>query len=107
MKDPTYESCLSAMLAIIGHAMPKSPGCAPVVATRVCALARSYRRLNEARCNRELSAQEERKMESLAKRADALLAPYGLKMDNPWGLCMYALPINSDGSSSRDAVVMA
>jgi hypothetical protein len=107
MKAPTNETCLSAVLAIIGHTLPQSPGCAPVVATRVCALARSYRRLNEARCNRELSALEDRKMESLAKRADALLAPYGLTMDNPWGLCMYAMPIGADGTSHRQCMVLA
>jgi hypothetical protein len=107
MKDPTNESCLSAMLAIIGHTMPQSPGCAPVVATRVCAIARSYRRLNEAGCNRELSASEERKMGSLAKRADTLLAPYGLKIDNPYGLCMYVGPIGKDWLSLSELQVVA
>ena len=107
MKDPTPESCMSAKLAIIGHNMPQSPGCALVVATRVCALARSYRRLNEAGCNRQLTDREEAKKDSLMKRAEALLNPYGLTLDRPYGLCMYVGPIGKEWCSSSILQVVA
>jgi hypothetical protein len=68
-------------------------------------MARSYRRLNETSCNRALTSIEERKMQSLQERADALLLPYGLRMDHPWGLCMYALPIDGAVSSSSATVI--
>ncbi len=47
MKHPSHECLLTAELCRIDHTLTKSPGCAPVVATRVCAMAWSYRRLNE------------------------------------------------------------
>jgi hypothetical protein len=105
MKQPSHECLLTAELCRIEHTLPNSPGYAPVVATRVCALARSYRRLNETSCNRDLTSIEERKMQSLQERADALLLPYGLRMDHPWGLCMYALPIDGAVSSSSATVI--
>jgi hypothetical protein len=106
MKHPSHECLLTAELSRIDHTLPKPPGCAPVVATRVCALARSYRRLNEALRARALAPAEERKMQSLQGRADALLRPYGLRMGHPMGLYMCALPI--DGAvSSAPAMVLA
>lgn len=105
MKHPSHECLLTAELCRIEHTLPNSPACAPVVATRVCAMARSYRRLNETSCNRALTSIEERKMQSLQERADALLLPYGLRMDHPWGLCMYALPIDGAVSSSSATVI--
>ncbi len=106
MKHPSHECLLTAELCRIDHTLTKSPGCAPVVATRVCAMAWSYRRLNETSCNRDLTAIEERKMRSLQERADALLLPYGLRMGHPGGLYMCALPI--DGAvSSPYAMVLA
>jgi hypothetical protein len=107
MKYPSHECLLTAELCRIDHTLTKPPGCAPVVATRVCALARSYRRLNEARCNRELRVAEQRKMQSLQERADALLLPYGLCMGHPGGLCMYALPTPPCAVSSSSAMVIA
>jgi hypothetical protein len=69
-------------------------------------MARSYRRLNETSCNRALTPTEERKMQSIQERADALLLPYGLRMGHPGGLYMCALPI--DGAvSSPYAMVLA
>lgn len=105
MKQPSHECLLTAELCRIDHTLTKPPGYAPVVATRVCALARSYRRLNETSCNRVLTATEESKMHSLQERADALLLPYGLRMDHPFGLCMYALPIDGAVSSSSATVI--
>jgi hypothetical protein len=105
MKHPSHECLLTAELCRIEHTLPNSPACAPVVATRVCAMARSYRRLNETSCNRALTHTEERKMQSLQERAGALLLPYGLRMGHPWGLCMYALPIDGAVSSSSATVI--
>ena len=100
VNNPTPEANLTYALAI-------PPGCAPLVATRVCALARIYRKLLVLGCNRELTEREERKKDSTARRATELLAPYGLHLDHPWGLNCYALPIGADGHSSSDAVQVA
>ena len=105
MKYPSHECLLTAELCRIDHTLTKPPGCAPVVATRVCALARSYRRLNETSCNRDLTSMEESKMKSLQERGDALLLPYGLRMGHPFGLCMYALPIDGAVSSSSAMLI--
>jgi hypothetical protein len=107
MKQPSPESVLTEKLCSIDYTLTTSPGCAPVVATRVCALARTYRKLNETRCNRELTDRETHKMESTQRRADDLLRPYGLCMDHPYGLVMYALPIGNDCRSSAQMTVVA
>jgi hypothetical protein len=107
MKQPSHECTLTEKLCIIDYSLPTSPGSAAVVATRVCALARTYRKLNVARCNRELTDRETHKMESVQRRADDLLRPYGLCMDHPYGLCMYALPIGNDCRSSSQMTVIA
>jgi hypothetical protein len=107
MKQPSHECTLTEELCSIDYSLPTSPGCAPVVATRVCALARTYRKLNETQCNRELTDRETHKMESVQRRADDLLRPYGLCMGNPYGLVMYALPIGSYCHSSSQMTVIA
>lgn len=76
-------------------------------ATRVVALAKRDRRLGELSCNQELTPRQEKDRDSVQMRANTLLAVYGMKMDNPWGLCRYAMPIGSDGCSSSDAIFLA
>jgi hypothetical protein len=49
----------------------------------------------------ELTSRQEKRLESLRKRANDMLRPYGLKLDNPWGLCCYACPIVSDDRLSE------
>lgn len=78
----------------------------PWDATRVVALAKRYRRLNEAACSRELTKREESAKASAGRRANERLAPYGMEMGNPYGLCMYAMPIGSDGTSSTGMVML-
>jgi len=76
-------------------------------ATRVVALAKRDRRLGELSCNQELTPRQEKDRDSVQMRANTLLAVYGLKMGNPWGLCRYAMPIDSDGCSSSNTIFLA
>lgn len=107
MKDPLPETCLADKLTRLDCASVKPLGCSPVVATRVCALARIVRNLIEASCNYELSSRQQSRLASARRRADELLKPYGLMLDNPWGLCQYALPIGADGSTRNEATFLA
>jgi hypothetical protein len=66
-------------------------------------IATQIRRLVEAGCNAELTSRQSKRLDSLRKRADETLRPYGLKLDNPWGLCHYACPIVSDDRLSESA----
>lgn len=76
-------------------------------ATLVVTIAASVRRIVELACNTELTSRQEKRKESLRKRANAILLHYGLKLDNPWGLCHYACPIGHDGGSESSCIFLA
>ncbi len=108
MKDPAPETRLACrLMCILSATINLSDADERAVAsaaTRVCALARTVRRLNEQACNRELTNREAAKLTSAGLRACEILKPYGLEIGNPYGLVMYAMPIGSDGTSSTGMV---
>lgn len=109
MKEPHNATLLALALADIAHAKGEVHGLYPLamIATRVVALAQSYRKLTEHGCNYPLTDRQEKRRDSLQRRADDLLRVYGLEMAHPWGLCMYAVPIGSDGSSQSQSHILA
>lgn len=114
MKSPSSATILACRLAVI---RPLPPGeydgphaarCLATLSTRVASIASAVRKLVEHGCNVELSARQRKRLDSLRKRADDLLHPYGLKLDNPWGLCHYACPIDGgDRLSESDCIFLA
>jgi hypothetical protein len=109
MKYPAPATILALHLANIASAKGEIHGIAPLanIATRVATIAGQVRRLVEHSCNVELTSRPEKRLESLRKRADALLQPYGLELANPWGLCHYACPIGHDGGSESACIFLA
>jgi hypothetical protein len=97
-KNPSPATCFAAVLADKGA----DPAVAATTAHRVCRWAKRVRALNETSCNRELSEREQREKYRLETRVDAELLPYGYALGNPWGLCEYACPIGSNGSTSTN-----
>ncbi len=99
MKSPAPATILALHLANIASANGEIHGIEPIAwtATRVVSIAIAVRRLVEAGCNAELTTRQEKRLESLRKRADELLRPYGLELANPWGLCHYACPLQHNG----------
>lgn len=107
MRQPSNETILALALSAKAPASREfHPGRIAIDAVRVVSLARAHRRLGELSCNRELTDREAKRSDSLQSRADAILKPYGLCMDHPWGLVHYAMPIGADGSSSTDCVAL-
>lgn len=120
MKDPTPETRLACRLMAIMACGPRPAhvqfaasfsandgrleNCAAMDATRVVSLARTVRRITEAGCNRNTTPAEDRRQQRAQARADTLLRPYGLRLDHPRGLVMYAMPIDSDGTSAAGMV---
>jgi len=97
MRSPSPETLLALYMRRCADAIqPASPafhdGRIANDAARVIALAQADRKLGEASCNAELTSRQQKRQESLQQRAFMILTPYGLKMDNPWGLCRYASP---------------
>ena len=112
MKHPHPATELALVLSDYAHthavdAVYRCHGKLAMDATRIVAIAAQVRKLGEASCNAELTARQTKRMESLEARANALLAPYGLKLDNPWGLCRYAVPLNHDGRSQTGCTFLA
>ena len=77
------------------------------IASKVCTLATSIRRLTEHSCNVELTTRQELRREHMRNRADAYLRPYGMMLRNPWGLCFYAVPLSHDGGSESGCIFLA
>ena len=109
MKSPAPATILALHLANIALAKGEVHDIGPLAqtATRVVSIAIATRRLVEHSCNVELSARQEKLLESLRQRADDLLRPYGLELCHPWGLCHYACPIDQDGLSESSCVFLA
>ena len=112
MKSPTPATILALVLSDYAHthavdASNRHNGKLAHDATRAVAIAGQIRRLVEAGCNAELNPRQSKRLDSLRKRADDILRPYGLNLDNPWGLCHYACPIGQDGRSVSSCVFLA
>jgi hypothetical protein len=109
MKSPAPATILALHLANIALAKHEIHGIEPIAwtATRIVTIAIAVRKLVEHGCNVELTIRQEKRLESLRKRADALLQPYGLELANPWGLCHYACPIGHDGRSESSCTFLA
>lgn len=112
MENPHPATELALVLSDYAHthavdASHRCNGKLAMDATRICAIAAQVRKLGEASCNAELTSRQAKRMESLEARADALLAPYGLKMANPWGLCRYAVPLDHDGGAQTGCTFLA
>lgn len=78
-----------------------------LTATRVVSIATAVRRLVEHSCNVELTSRQEKRFESLCKRANDLLYHYGMRLDNPWGSRFYAVPLSHDRSSKSNCTLLA
>jgi hypothetical protein len=109
MKDPHPSVLLALALADIALAKHEVHGSGPIasIATRVVSIAAAVRRLVEHGCNVELTSAQTKRLVSLRTRADALLRPYEMSLDNPWGLCFYAVPLNHDGCSESSCIFLA
>lgn len=99
MRQPSPETFLALKLADIALSKSEIHGYQPLAMTacRVVSIAKSYRKLVKHGCNYPLTGRQDKRLESLQRRADDLLHPYGLELAHPWGLCMYAIPLGSDG----------
>lgn len=112
MKSPARATILALVLSDYARthaadAAQRDSGSIASDATRAVAIAAQVRRLVEHSCNVELTSRQEKRLESLRRRADELLKPYGLCLANPWGLCFYATPIDHDGCSETGCTFLA
>lgn len=111
MKNPHPATILALHLANAMLKKGEVHGVYPLAmtATRICAIATQVRRLVEHSCNVELTSRQASRLASLRKRANDLLKPYNMTMDNPWGLCHYACPLkcNQDYLSESDCIFLA
>jgi hypothetical protein len=106
MKNPAPATILALKLADYAHthavdAVHRHNGKLALDATRAVAIAAQVRWLVEAGCNAELTDRQSKRLDSLRKRANEILLPYTMKLDNPWGLCHYAVPLVSDDRLSE------
>jgi hypothetical protein len=108
MKNPNPETMLTLALCEIRQRRAECIGTSVACdATRAVALAQQVRRLVESSCNVELTSRQDKRLESLKARADDVLRIYGLKLDNPWGLCFYAVPVGHDGRTQHTCTFLA
>ena len=104
MRTPNPDTYLALRLA---HAsIPSLDGRTAGDATRAVDICKAIRRSYELGCNQQLTPRQENRQAKLEERADVILAPYGLKIGNPWGLCIYAIPLrNTDNNPRQDDCV--
>jgi hypothetical protein len=83
--------------------------CLARLAETVVKYAERYRRLTEQACNQELTPRQETARDKAGEGADSLLRPYGYRIGHPWGLCVYAIPLDrdSDRLSESDCILLA
>jgi hypothetical protein len=114
MKCPAPATLLAVKLAYI-HAQINPHGdpsecqrVSAVIATRVATIAGQIRKLAEHGCNAELTPRQSKRKDSLHQRCNDMLYPYGMCLDNPWGLCHYACPLqHNDRLSESDCTFLA